>query len=142
MGIWTWLRRGEGADAEEIHTHRAWHALHVALTGEEQGGASPAAWVVWTSPGAQEATFASAAFVHPPELIREVAHWLAAVDFEAAVADLDAAIALGAQVYSFERWQGDLDMARSGALREVFERVRRFYAEAAEAGQAVTVRRG
>jgi hypothetical protein len=62
MGIWTWLRRGEGDDAEEIHTHRAWHALHVALTGEEEGGASPAAWVVWTSPNALEAEALGLAF--------------------------------------------------------------------------------
>lgn len=142
MGIWTWLRRGEGDDAEEIHTHRAWHALHVALTGEEEGGASPAAWVVWTSPNAPEATITSAAFVHPPEVVREVAQWLAAVDFEHAVADLYAAIELGAYVYSFERWQGELDLVQSGALREVFDRVRRFYADAAKAGQSMAVHRG
>lgn len=142
MGIWTWLRRGEGDDAEEIHTHRAWHALHVALTGEEAGGAAPAVWVVWTSPGAEEATFASAAFVHRPEIVREVAQWLATVDFERAVADLYAAIELGAYVYSFERWQGELDMLQSGALREVFDLVRRFYADAAKAGQSLAVHRG
>ncbi len=142
MGVWTWLRRGDGDDLEEIHTHRAWHALHVALTGCEQGGEPPASWVVWTSPGAVEATMTSATFLHPTEVVREVAQWLANVDLERAVGDLYAAIELGTYVYSFERWHGELDMVQSGALRDAFERVRRFYADASSAGQSVAIRRG
>lgn len=143
MGIWTWLRRGDGVeDTEEIHTHRVWHALHVALTGCEEGGEPPGSWVVWTSVATGAATMTSATFVHPPEVVQEVAQWLALVDFERAVADLHAAIELGVYVYSFERWDGKIDMVESGALRDVFDRVRRFYADAARAGQAVHVHRG
>lgn len=144
MGIWTWLRRGgdTGHPTEEIHTHRVWHALHVALTGCEEGGEPPASWVVWTSAQPEEATMTSATFVHPPEVVREIAQWLALVDLERAVADLYAAIELGVYVYSFERWDGELDMVESGALRDVFDRVRQFYAAAAHAGESVGVRRG
>ena len=35
--------RTEYGHVAGIHTHRAWHALHVALTGEEDGGPAPAA---------------------------------------------------------------------------------------------------
>jgi hypothetical protein len=142
MGIWTYLSRGEGEAALKIDTGRAWHALHVALTGEEHGGASPATWVVWTSPNAVKADLNSAEFVHPPEVVREVAEWLATVDFERAIADLYAAIELGAYVYSFVRWQDGIDMVQSGYLRSVFDRVKQFYAAAALAGQSVAIHRG
>lgn len=33
-------------------------------------------------------------------------------------------------------------MVQSGALRDTFGRVRRFYADAAKAGQSVTIHRG
>lgn len=128
--------------AEEIHTHRVWHALHVALTGQEQGGSPPASYVVWTSRDAGPGTFAEADFVHPPPLVRVVADWLRSVDFESAVEELYAAIELGASVYSFTSWEGEKDIVQSGALKRVFEEVARFYASAAAADQWVEISRG
>lgn len=170
MGIWTWLKRWdedafaahrrreslglrgladpahalatEPAPAEEIHTHRVWHALHVALTGQEAGGAPPAAHVLWTTRDAQGVTFSEAEFFHPPPLVRAIADWLCSVEFEDAVEELYAAIEQGAFVYSFENWEGNQDMVQSGALRRVFDDVVRFYGSAAAAGQLVEVSRG
>src|SRR5262245_30177634 len=135
MGVWTWLDRydrrtleratageppgawldalDESADRKAalghvagIHTHRAWHALHVALTGEEEGGTAPACHVVWTTPGALEAGMTAARFVHAAETVREVADYLRRLDADRVVADLEAARELGLFVYSFEGWGG------------------------------------
>lgn len=128
--------------AEEIHTHRVWHALHVALTGQEAGGAPPASHVLWTTRDAQGVTFSEAEFVHPPQLVRDIADWLGGVEFEDAVEELYAAIEQGAFVYSFKDWEGNQDMVQSGALRRVFDDVVRFYGSAAAAGQLIEVSRG
>ena len=68
MGVWTWLERWDGRpdDAgarlvEEAHVGRLWHALHVGLTGEEEGGEPPGCYVVWTTPGAM-VSFTDAGF--------------------------------------------------------------------------------
>ncbi len=130
------------APVEEIHTHRVWHALHVALTGQEAGGAPPASHVLWTTRDAQGVTFGEAEFVHPPPLVRDIADWLHGIEFEHAVAELYAAIEQGTYVYSFENWEGNQDMVQSGALRRVFDDVVRFYGNAAAAEQLVEVSRG
>lgn len=136
-----WRHRGGPLHVEGLHTHRAWHALHVALTGEEAGGAPPWCHVVWTTPGLRDVTFASAAFHHPAEITREVADSLQHVDFHAAVDTLYAARELGIFVYSFDRWAGDQDMVQCGLFRRVFDDVARFYAAAAAADHVVTIHR-
>jgi len=166
MGVWTWLDRhdrgafarasdawlvgeyGDSADGRAatghvagVHTHRAWHALHVALTGEEEGGLAPACHVVWTTPGAREASMTSAHFVHSPETVREVADYLRTLDEQRVVADLYAARELGAYVYSFDRWEGELDMVQCGCFHRVLREVVAFYLAAASDGQVVVVRR-
>lgn len=126
---------------EGINTHRAWHALHVALTGEEEGGAPPWCHVVWTTPGARDVTFTSAAFHHAPEITREVADYLQVVDFREAVDTLYTARELGIFVYNFKQSIGDQDIVQRGVLRRVFDDVVRFYAAAAAADHVVTVYR-
>jgi hypothetical protein len=133
VGTWAWLRRGDGDDAEEIHLDRSWHALHVALTGETEEGEPPGTWVLWSAPGAADTTLSSASFAHPAERVIEIADWLRhVVDFDRALADLDAALELGEYVYA---------LAPEGALRRSFDEVTAFYSRAAAAGQTVSVRR-
>jgi hypothetical protein len=162
MGIWTWLDRYEarcidaasarfGAHAavsrlcdewREAHghvsgidTHRCWHAIHVALTGEEEGG---------TSPGAYEVSFTSAFFVHHPSIVRAVATYLRSVDNATAISNLRAAIERGLYVDSFDGWglAGDQDIVRCGLFESTLDVVRRFYFEAADSGDVVVLRRG
>lgn len=170
MGIWTWLDRHERAPFERaaggaasdawieefysgapesslghvagMHTHRVWHALHVALTGEEEGGLAPACYVVWTTSGAHAVSMTSAGFMHTAETVREVADYLRGLDEQQVIDDLYAAQKLGACVYSFNHWRGELDMVESGAFQQVFRDVVAFYAAAASAGQVIVVQRG
>jgi hypothetical protein len=167
MGIWTWFDRydaeqyaraalrahGDGVPLEHekaehghvegIDTHRAWHALHVALTGQECGGAPPACHVVWGSPEPHADAMTSAQFVHPPARVREVADYLRfSVEHGRLAADLYAAIDLGVYVYAFDGWDDGKDIVQCGLFRDVLDRVTRFYAAAADAGQVVAVHRG
>ncbi len=159
MGVWTWLERydvprdriadpagraaarawllgehdGDAAaprPTAEIDTHRGWHALHVALTGSEVGGASPAADVMGVTP----ATFHDWDEVRWPDEVRRIAGFLAGVRFEDAWRRLRAASDDGVYVYSEEMWSDE-------ALRRVFDDVVAFYGEAASRGQTVVVRR-
>ena len=116
---------------------RLWHALHVALSGVEEGGEAPACWVVWTSPGARLASMSQAQFTHPPELVGEIAAWLAQVDFEAALRDLTAARELGVFVYALGP-QGPSAL-ESAELRALFEATARFYTAAASGLEAIEV---
>lgn len=172
MGVWTWLDRHDRGPFERamagamsdawldakyddssqfravsghvagMHTHRAWHALHVALTGEEADGLAPARHVVWTTPGAREVSMTSARFVHAVETVREVADYLRTLDEDRVVADLCAARELGVYVYSFEGWEGELDMVQCGCFQRVLRAVAKFYLVAASEAQVVVVRRG
>lgn len=165
MGVWTWLDRWDPRIVERvplddlwrhrdgplhvegIDTHRGWHALHVALTGEEEGGAAPWCHVVWTTPGAQ-VSFPEAHFAHAAEVTREVADFLPTVDLWTAVDTLYAARELGIFIYSFDLWPTEAggetrqDIVACGLFGRVFDEVRRFYVAAAAGGQIVTVHRG
>ena len=84
----------------------------------------------------------SARFVHSVETVREVADYLSALDEDRVVADLYAARELGVYVYSFEGWEGALDMVQCGSFPRVFRAVVKFYRVAASEAQVVVVRRG
>jgi hypothetical protein len=130
--------------AGEVVTHRAWHALHIALTGvtdEWDPGEPPAAWVVGTGVGGVR-VLSEAHFVHSPDTVRQVEEHLRTRELPRLIADLYVAIELGAYVYSFERWCGEQDMVQSGLFESVFEKVREFYRNAAAANEAVYAHRG
>ena len=55
---------------------------------------------------------------------------------------LYAARELGIYVYSFEGWEGALDMVQCGCFQRVFRAVVKFYRVAASEAQVVVVRRG
>lgn len=140
--IWT------GADpairaVEQIHTHRVWHALHVGLTGSEMGGDAPAFYVLGGDDPSAPMPWTDLAIAHPPERVKEIADYLAGLTQDAVVARLYETIArLELYVYSFERWDGELDMVQCGSFAEVFERLRRFYRDAADAHNVVSLHRG
>lgn len=159
MGVWTWLKRYDvpperiadpagraevrawllrAHDGDEsaprptavIDTHRGWHALHVALTGCEDGGASPAADVMGVTP----ATSNHWKEVRWPDEVRRIAAFLEGVRFEDACRRLRAASDDGVYVY-YEEWWSD------EALRRVFDDVVAFYGEAARRGETVVLQR-
>lgn len=159
VGVWTWLKRyavppdriadpAERAEARawllgardgdesaprptaEIDTHRGWHALHVALTGCEGGGASPAADVMGVTP----ATFHHWEAVQWPDEVRRIAGFLEGVRFDDACRRLHAASDEGVYVYCEEMWSDE-------ALRGVFDAVVAFYGEAASRGETVVSHR-
>lgn len=159
MGVWTWLERydvpidgpsepapraelrarllrayyeDEGAPRPTavIDTHRGWHALHVALTGSEDGGEPPAADVMGVTPE----TFHDWDEVRWPDEVRRIACYLDEVCFEDALFTLRTASDQGVYVYSEEMWNDE-------ALRRVFDDVRAFYSDAARRGQIVALHR-
>lgn len=159
VGVWTWLKRYDvpldriadpagraearacllrARDSDEsaprptaeIDTHRGWHALHVALTGREDGGASPAADVMGVTP----ATFNGWKEVRWPDEVRRIADFLEGVRFEDVFRRLRAASDEGVYVYCEEMWSDE-------ALRRVFDDVVAFYREAARRGETVVLHR-
>ncbi|HEY1814067.1 MAG TPA: DUF1877 family protein [Kofleriaceae bacterium] len=136
------VEQGRLAKGHVVVTHRAWHAIHVALTGEETDGKPPASWVVGFEHGGSRALFNEVDFVHRSDTVRQIADHLRRVDLARAIEDLYAAIELGVYVYSFESWRGHADMVKSGFFAEVFEQVRSLYLGAALAGDLVHVTRG
>ena len=80
--------------------------------------------------------------VHSVETVRDVADYLCALDEDRVVADLYAARDLGVYVYSFEGWEGGLDLVQCGSFQRVFRAVVKFYRVAVSEAQAVVVRRG
>jgi hypothetical protein len=125
-----------------ICTGRAWHALHVALTGEVEGGAPPRSHVVWGAVG-PTITMTAAFTIHTPETVHEVAEYLRRTTVDHAINELYAAVELGLYVYSFENWgEAGEDIVESGLLGRVFETVVCFYAAAAAHGQFVVLHRG
>jgi hypothetical protein len=140
--IQTAVERGKLAPGPEVVTHRAWHAIHVALTGEETTGKPPGAWVVGFERRVSRLLFSDVSFVHGPDIVRQIADHLRNVDLARTIDDLYAAIELGVYVYSFENWRGHADMVKSGFFAEVFEQVRSLYIDAALAGDVVFIHRG
>ena len=152
MGVWTWLDRYDAAALDAvgnpraraesraaIDTHRVWHAIHVALTGTEQAGTPPAAWVVGFASGDSTMVYSDTAFMHAPETVQHIADYLESVTLERATLDLRAAIGLGMVVYSYGN--GDADMISNGSFADRFAAVKRFYRDAARARDAVFVHR-
>jgi hypothetical protein len=171
VGTWTWLRRlraedlavlladpdpGERAHnvcagidpdirpVEEIDTHRAWHALHVVLTGRESGGDPPASYVVEDGTIRIDPDYepGDLTLLTPPD-VRAVAEYLATVPFDALVTQRHPRMRADGDlsVYSFDIWDGQ-DMVECGLLRRVFDDLTRFYRDAAAAGDAVMKDRG
>ncbi|MCE9578652.1 MAG: YfbM family protein [Deltaproteobacteria bacterium] len=155
MGIWTWLARHdvtedeladharfearyaamtseEPGHVEEIDTHRDWHALHVALTGCEQGGPSPAADVM----GVHAGTHTEWGAIRWPDEVARIAEFLDEVQWPDALRTLARAFDQGVFYYNFYNVDGNEDR-----LTGTFEDVRRFFRDAARAGQVVTLRR-
>ncbi|WP_203901705.1 DUF1877 family protein [Virgisporangium aliadipatigenens] len=151
MGTWTWLARIAADDMARLladplpaartsdalagvhphvrpvagmDTHRAWHALHIALTGLEEGGDPPASHVV--GDGAIRLDDEGLNVLMPDD-VRAVAQYLATVAFE----ELRAARheRMRADAYSFD--------VVEEALPRIFAELVRFYADAAAAGDAV-----
>jgi hypothetical protein len=114
-------------------TGRAWHAIHVALTGREEGGDEPAVLVVWGGRDANEASYGSAWFLHRPDRVRVIADYLDRVDAPALLQAIGRAVASGIDIYSLEK-----ERPRVSA---VFAELRRFYRAAADAAQLVIVSR-
>ena len=154
MGIWTWLERhdlpadpsawdaiaqalldapfrseGSGA-AEALHTHRCWHSLHVALTGCELDAPAPGGDVL----GVTADTYHHWEAVRLPDQVRVLADFLDAQRPDDLIATLRTATAGDVYVY-FESWWDD------DHVRALFEQVRAFFRAAADAGQAVVLRR-
>ena len=126
---------------ETLSLHRTWHALHVALTGAEQGGLPPACYVIWTTLGAVGASMSAASFIHASETVREVADLLGTRNTTELIHELRAACELGMYVYTFEYGDGVSDLITSGEFERSFRELARFYAAAAAADQVVTVLR-
>ena len=91
---------------------------------------------------AMAGAMADAWLVHSVETVRDVADYLCALDEDRVVADLYAARDLGVYVYSFEGWEGGLDLVQCGSFQRVFRAVVKFYRVAVSEAQAVVVRRG
>jgi hypothetical protein len=176
MGIWTWLYRmtpetverglrpfdenfiAGGLAVEQppwrdqnaaarIDTHRAWHALHVLLTGSENDAEPPAAWVIYDGSTRFAYDFTSAVTLSSADDVIRIADYLRSASFDALIAERYPRLFKGddsVSAYSFEGWgeDGKLDLVESGILRETFDKVRSFYLDAAAAGQAVVKARG
>jgi hypothetical protein len=129
----------------EVATGRTWHALHVALTGLEEGGGPPASYVVYDGAHRfdwQETGFVRAFVANGPDEVRRVADHLSRVAYGVLEADLLAYVNDHAlYVYSFGGRGGE-NVVTSGRLRETFEAVAAFYRAAAAAGDAVIAKRG
>ena len=167
MGVWTWLHRlprerAEGASSSSldlvwlstnatssIDTHRAWHALHVLLTGTTAGGAPPASWVVGNGVDSEEPVLSFEPLISSPDDVAFIASYLQyEVSFDSLLRERYPRLFKGAEsldVYSFEGWgepERSLDMLECGLLSKVFDRVRDFYVAAASAGEIVVKHRG
>jgi hypothetical protein len=163
MGAWTWLERydaeafvrevgpgvaparsvldakldGRLAPVAEMHTHRAWHTLHVALTGDELHGEPPAAWVVgWARGWSGPLAGSDVRWVHEPATVREIAAYLAPLDARRLVREVLARAERG-EVALYSEWCFDEEQ-----LVEHLDELRGFYAAAAEAADLVYVHRG
>ncbi|WP_412740722.1 DUF1877 family protein [Krasilnikovia sp. MM14-A1259] len=140
-----WDDDSEIRPTEQIHTHRAWHTLHVLLTGQESGGQPPATYVVedgsvrleWSS-GAGTMTLLA------PADVVAVAAYLDAVPFGELLATRLPRMRTDGDlcVYSFASWDPGPDTPEASPLWEVFDELKRFYQAAANAGEAVIKNRG
>jgi hypothetical protein len=137
-----WLVNGHGQPTTTLSTHRAWHALHVAFTGNENGGDPPALWVVGAGKNQSlPIQWNDDAFIHASDTVQQIADYLSRLNVDDVTTNLYAAVRSGVHVYSFEGWEQNNDIVQCGLFQRTFELLQQFYLGAALGNDWVLVSR-
>ncbi len=128
------------ADSEPeqlLDVGRAWHAVHMLLNGSPWGGDGPAFDVVLGGTAVGDPSTYEPVRVLVPERVRAVADLLAGAEPDALRGRFTHRAFRQAEVYPDAAWD-DADVLTAFVL-PAYARLREFYAEAAQAGDAVLV---